>query len=195
LGQSFRINPGRSPVCRSVVKNQEFRIGFHRKPRISGLFYLRKSFPSAVKFYGLPGQTDADDPRSWRTIPSMPALSNQPEFSSRAKYPFLEARRAVNAIPCVFHLHSEEGKTKEASGFPPALRNGSTPAIQVFVMNNLFISRTCTKAFQPSNFGKLALYGVASLFLLAGALPSCATSAGFGRDVEKVGDEIQEAAR
>jgi len=62
-------------------------------------------------------------------------------------------------------------------------------------MNTLFISRTCTKAFQPSNFGRFALYGVASLFLLAGALPSCATSAGFGRDVEKVGDEIQEAAR
>ena len=45
------------------------------------------------------------------------------------------------------------------------------------------------------NFGRAAIYGFASLLLIAGALPSCSTAAGFGRDVEKVGDEIQEAAR
>jgi len=64
-----------------------------------------------------------------------------------------------------------------------------------FVMNTLYISKTCVKKSQPSTFGKVSLYGLASLLLVAGSIPSCATSAGFGRDVEKVGDNIQEAAR
>lgn len=62
-------------------------------------------------------------------------------------------------------------------------------------MNTLFISRTCAKASRQLNFGRAAIYGFASLLLIAGVLPSCSTAAGFGRDVEKVGDEIQEAAR
>ena len=63
-----------------------------------------------------------------------------------------------------------------------------------FIMNTLFISKICTRASKPSTSGSVLLYGLASLFLVAGAIPSCATTAGFGRDVEKVGDEIQDAA-
>lgn len=62
-------------------------------------------------------------------------------------------------------------------------------------MNTLFISKFCSNINQPKSLGRTALYGLASLFLIAGAIPSCSTTAGFGRDVEKVGDEIQEAAR
>ncbi len=62
-------------------------------------------------------------------------------------------------------------------------------------MSTLFISTISNKLSQPTAFGKIALYGVASLFLVAGALPSCSTTQGFGRDVEKVGDEIQQAAQ
>lgn len=62
-------------------------------------------------------------------------------------------------------------------------------------MNTLYISKICTRPSHKSGLGKVALYGVASLFLIAGALPACSTAAGFGRDVEKVGDDIQDAAR
>lgn len=62
-------------------------------------------------------------------------------------------------------------------------------------MNTLFISKTAAKCTKPLTLRKTALYLGAAILLVGGALPSCATSAGFGRDVEKVGDEIQEAAR
>ena len=62
-------------------------------------------------------------------------------------------------------------------------------------MNTLFISKTCTKSLQPSSLGKAVLYGFASLLLVAGVMPSCSTANGFGKDVEKVGDKIQEGAQ
>ena len=45
------------------------------------------------------------------------------------------------------------------------------------------------------NHSPVRLFAVAAaLLLLAGALTSCSTTRGFGRDVEKTGDAIQDAA-
>ena len=78
---------------------------------------------------------------------------------------------------------------------PRRTQNGVNTAIEAYVMNTLFISKTAAKCTQPLNLRRIAFYGGAAILLIGGALPSCATSAGFGRDVEKVGNEIQEAAR
>lgn len=82
----------------------------------------------------------------------------------------------------------------EIKGFRCLIMDGLFSAMSSSAMTTLFISRTCSKRSKQLNFGKAAVYAFASLLLIAGALPSCSTAAGFGRDVEKVGDDIQDAA-
>ncbi len=61
-------------------------------------------------------------------------------------------------------------------------------------MSPILISKTrCQTATKPSFRRALLLTG-ASLILIAGASTSCNTTRGFGQDVEKTGDKIQEAA-
>ncbi len=61
-------------------------------------------------------------------------------------------------------------------------------------MNTILLSKITTKIAKPFCFRKSALYVGAALLIAGGSLPSCSTASGFGRDVEKVGDNIQEAA-
>ena len=61
-------------------------------------------------------------------------------------------------------------------------------------MNPILISKTNCKSNTKSNFRRMALLTGASLILLAGASTSCSTARGFGQDVEKTGDKIQNAA-
>jgi|GEM_PF-325983 len=60
-------------------------------------------------------------------------------------------------------------------------------------MNPVVISKT---ANQLSNFNRTLLCGAALMATAALALSttSCSTSKGFGRDVQKVGDKIENAA-
>ncbi|MBX3741840.1 MAG: entericidin A/B family lipoprotein [Akkermansiaceae bacterium] len=61
-------------------------------------------------------------------------------------------------------------------------------------MNPVVISKTA--ANQLSNFNRTLLCGFALMVTAAFALSttSCATSKGFGRDVKKVGNKIENAA-
>lgn len=61
-------------------------------------------------------------------------------------------------------------------------------------MNPIFLTKTRCRhsTATPCRFSLIAA-GAAAL-LLAGLISSCATAKGFGQDVEKTGDKIQEAA-
>jgi predicted small secreted protein len=61
-------------------------------------------------------------------------------------------------------------------------------------MNTILISKTNCKTSTKSSIRYLAFATGASLILLAGATSSCGTARGFGQDVEKTGDKIQDAA-
>lgn len=61
-------------------------------------------------------------------------------------------------------------------------------------MNPILIPLTNCKTSSKSSIRCLAIATGASLLLLAGASSSCSTAKGFGQDVEKTGDKIQEAA-
>ncbi len=61
-------------------------------------------------------------------------------------------------------------------------------------MNTILISKTNCKTSTKSSIRYLAFATGASLILLAGATSSCSTANGFGKDVEKTGDKIQDAA-
>ncbi|MES2474985.1 MAG: entericidin A/B family lipoprotein [Verrucomicrobiota bacterium] len=61
-------------------------------------------------------------------------------------------------------------------------------------MNPILISKTNCKSNTKPNFRRVALLAGASLLLIAGASTSCSTARGFGQDVEKTGDKIQDAA-
>lgn len=59
-------------------------------------------------------------------------------------------------------------------------------------MNPILITKTnCHAIFPPLRTLTLA---IGALLIVAGATTSCNTTKGFGRDVEKTGDKIQEAA-
>ena len=64
----------------------------------------------------------------------------------------------------------------------------------VITMNPILISKTNCKTAPASSIRRFALFAGASLILIAGATSSCSTARGFGQDVEKTGDKIQEAA-
>ena len=60
-------------------------------------------------------------------------------------------------------------------------------------MNPILIAKTnCRKS--NSTVHVLALAAGAALLVIAGATTSCSTARGFGQDVEKTGDKIQNAA-
>lgn len=61
-------------------------------------------------------------------------------------------------------------------------------------MNPIIISNTNCQPSKTSSFRFFVIAAGASALLLAGISSSCATTKGFGRDVEKTGDKIQEAA-
>jgi predicted small secreted protein len=63
-----------------------------------------------------------------------------------------------------------------------------------FTMSPILISKTNCKTSAKSVVRRSILLTGASLILIAGASTSCNTTRGFGQDVEKTGDEIQEAA-
>ena len=58
-------------------------------------------------------------------------------------------------------------------------------------MNPILIFHTSRKSKNPLRF--LALAAGVSALLMAGT--SCSTTKGFGQDVEKTGEKIQDAAR
>lgn len=61
-----------------------------------------------------------------------------------------------------------------------------------FTMNPILITKSCqTKSPSVRRFAYVA---GAAMLLLAGATTSCSTARGFGQDVEKTGDKIQDAA-
>lgn len=61
-------------------------------------------------------------------------------------------------------------------------------------MNPILISQSNCMISPKSSLRRIALLAGASLILIAGASTSCSTARGFGQDVEKTGDKIQEAA-
>lgn len=61
-------------------------------------------------------------------------------------------------------------------------------------MNPILISKTNCKSSGKFSFRRTALLTGASLILIASASSSCSTARGFGQDVEKTGDKIQNAA-
>jgi entericidin B len=74
------------------------------------------------------------------------------------------------------------------------VRVGLSHAKKDSTMNPIFLSRVvCAK---PSATNRFFILGFAFLATAAFALSttSCATTKGFGRDVEKVGDKIERAA-
>ncbi|GAA5122813.1 entericidin A/B family lipoprotein [Luteolibacter yonseiensis] len=60
-------------------------------------------------------------------------------------------------------------------------------------MNPIIISKTNCQTVKP-NSARLLTLAAGALLLLAGATTSCSTTKGFGQDVEKTGDKIQNAA-
>lgn len=60
-------------------------------------------------------------------------------------------------------------------------------------MNPIIISKANCKNVKTSSVRALTL-AAGALMLIAGATTSCSTTKGFGRDVEKTGDKIQNAA-
>lgn len=63
------------------------------------------------------------------------------------------------------------------------------------IMNPIFIAKTSCRASEKSTLRVFAITAGAALLLIAGATTSCGTTRGFGRDVEKTGEKIQNAAR
>ena len=61
-------------------------------------------------------------------------------------------------------------------------------------MNPILISKTNCKTTPKPTVRRALLLTGASLILIAGASSSCSTARGFGQDVEKTGDKIQNAA-
>lgn len=61
-------------------------------------------------------------------------------------------------------------------------------------MNPILISKTNCKTAPAPSIRLFALIAGASLILIAGASSSCSTARGFGQDVERTGDNIQDAA-
>ncbi|MEO5916795.1 MAG: entericidin A/B family lipoprotein [Luteolibacter sp.] len=61
-------------------------------------------------------------------------------------------------------------------------------------MNPILISQTNCQTSKKSSLRRFALTAGAALFVIAGASSSCSTAKGFGQDVEKTGDKIQDAA-
>lgn len=61
-------------------------------------------------------------------------------------------------------------------------------------MNPIFISKSNCKTTSNATLRRFLLLTGASVILIAGASTSCNTARGFGQDVEKTGDKIQEAA-
>ncbi|MES2924577.1 MAG: entericidin A/B family lipoprotein [Verrucomicrobiota bacterium] len=60
-------------------------------------------------------------------------------------------------------------------------------------MNPIFIAKTnCRNLKSPVRLFVIA--AGAALILVSGVSSSCSTARGFGQDVEKTGDKIQEAA-
>jgi predicted small secreted protein len=61
-------------------------------------------------------------------------------------------------------------------------------------MNPILICKTNCKTPANSGLRRAALLVGASVILIVGASSSCNTTRGFGKDVEKTGDNIQDAA-
>lgn len=60
-------------------------------------------------------------------------------------------------------------------------------------MNPILIAKTNCRNSKQSPVRLFAI-AAGALLLITGATTSCATTKGFGRDVEKTGDKIQNAA-
>ena len=61
-------------------------------------------------------------------------------------------------------------------------------------MNPIIIPKTTCHTSSNTTIRRMALVIGASALVLAGATSSCSTANGFGQDVEKTGDKIQDAA-
>jgi predicted small secreted protein len=83
--------------------------------------------------------------------------------------------------------------------FTASGKRGAPLARLVFTMNPILISNCLCRSRQrssekPSRIRFFSLTAGALVLVLASAASSCHTTRGFGRDVEKVGEEIQEAS-
>jgi predicted small secreted protein len=72
-------------------------------------------------------------------------------------------------------------------------KTGVSLAIGSIAMNPILITKTNCQT-KSTSMRRFALTAGAAMVLLAGATTSCSTTRGFGRDVEKTGDKIQNAA-
>ncbi|MEX1116432.1 MAG: entericidin A/B family lipoprotein [Akkermansiaceae bacterium] len=61
-------------------------------------------------------------------------------------------------------------------------------------MNPIIISKLNCQNSKPSKIRVFTVAAGAAMILMAGATSSCSTARGFGQDVEKTGDKIQDAA-
>lgn len=61
-------------------------------------------------------------------------------------------------------------------------------------MTPILIAKSNCRPAKTSSIRVFAMATGAAVLLLAGATTSCGTFRGFGRDVEKTGDKIQNAA-
>lgn len=61
-------------------------------------------------------------------------------------------------------------------------------------MNTILIAKTGCQPVKPAPLRITMLTVGAMLVLISGVTTSCNTTRGFGRDVEKTGDKIQDAA-
>lgn len=98
-------------------------------------------------------------------------------------------QRAFPEIKCPIFRKQIENERIAAS-----IRFGAGHAIEKTTMNPIIISKTNCQTSNKPMLRRLMLATGASILLIAGASTSCSTARGFGRDVEKTGDKIQEAA-
>ena len=63
-----------------------------------------------------------------------------------------------------------------------------------FTMNPILIPKTHCRNSKQLPFRLFVIVAGASALFVAGLTSSCATAKGFGQDVEKTGDKIQEVA-
>ncbi len=78
-----------------------------------------------------------------------------------------------------------------ACGIPAVWREACDEGI---TMNPILITKPSCRPSKQTTLRRMALLAGASVLLLAGASSSCSTARGFGQDVEKTGDKIQDAA-
>ena len=113
--------------------------------------------------------------------------------NDRAKHTTLHALRANcikyfcgrSSLACLMSVDYERLRQRSDSGAMTALVEGT--------MNPIFAGSKINRWLQVSSLRRNAAFALVGIFAVSFA-NSCSTTRGFGRDVEKTGDKIQEAA-